>query len=239
MRRLSLFLFVVLFAGQALCADLPGEWQGFERAVRDGRLSREQGQRALEAWERRLREAFPESGGAQPVCFPLSGYGLRDVGGRAGEGYLPQGYDFLDGNRHRGHPAQDIFIHDLDRDGLEDGRERPVAVLALSGGVVLSVFREWREAGEAGEIRGGNYVWLYHPTLRVFSYYAHLGEIFAGVGERVECGERLGNLGRTGKRARPPGSPTHLHLMVLRVEGMKPVDPYPVLRERSWQALEK
>jgi hypothetical protein len=239
MRRSSLFLLLLLIAGQALCADLPREWQGFERAVRDGRISREEGQRALESWEKRLLEGYPASGGGRSLCFPLPGYGLRDVGGRAGEGYRPSGYDFLDGNRHKGHPAQDIFIHDLNRDGLEDGSEKAVAVLAITEGWVLSSFGDWAEAGEVGEIRGGNYVWIYHPPLRVFSYYAHFGEIFVGAGERVERGQKLGHLGRTGKNARRPGSPTHLHLMILRAEGMKPADPYPILRERSWQALEK
>ena len=193
----------------------------------------------MEAWEKRLVETYPDSGFDRAVCFPLCGYGLRDIGGRAGEGYLPRGYDFLDGNRHRGHPAHDIFIRDVNRDGLEDGSDRPVDVLAIADGVVLSTFREWRASGEAGEIRGGNYVWLYHPGLRRFSYYAHLQEIFVGAGDRVGCRQKLASLGRTGRNARRPDSPTHLHLMVLRAQGMKPMDPYPILKTKRWQVPEE
>lgn len=239
MKWLGSLLLLLLLAGQALGDDLPGEWQAWERAVRDGCLQRGEGRSLLEAWGKRLVETCPDSGFGRNVCFPLPGYGLRDVGGRAGDGYRPSGYEFLDGNRHGGHPAHDIFIRDRNRDALEDGTRRPADVVALADGAVFSTFREWGEGGEVREIRGGNYLWLYHPALRVFSYYAHLQEIIVGVGEKVGCGQKLATLGRTGKNACRTGSPTHLHLMVLRAQGMMPVDSYPILKTGSWQAMEK
>jgi peptidoglycan LD-endopeptidase LytH len=239
MKWLGSLLLLLLLAGQALCDDLPADWQAWERAVRDGRLPRGEGRSLLEAWEKRLVEAYPDRALGRNVCFPLPGYGLKDIGGRAGDGYLPSGYDFLDGNRHGGHPAHDIFIYDRNRDGLEDGTRRPADVVALAEGVVLSTFREWGEGGEVREIRGGNYLWVYHPAQRIFSYYAHLQEIIVAAGDRVGCGQKLATLGRTGKNACRTGSPTHLHLMVLRAQGMMPVDSFPILKTKSWLAMEK
>nr|MCU0585768.1 M23 family metallopeptidase [Desulfobacterales bacterium] len=83
-----------------------------------------------------------------------------------------------------------------------------------------------------GHIRGGNYVWIYHPALRIFSYYAHLQGIRVGLGESVHGGAVIATLGRTGTNAYPPRSPTHLHFMLLRARDMTPLDAYPLFTRR-------
>lgn len=215
-------------------SEVPEAWQAWERSVRDGRIDRARGATTRKGWEKRLVEVFDRERFGQAVFFPLRGYGVNDVGGKAGEGYRPLGYDFLEGNEHRGHPAQDIFVRDRDRDGLDDDTGAPVDVLAVTDGVVLSVFSEWAGEGEGGLIRGGNYLWVYHPAQGVFSYYAHLREIFVHLGERVQGGQKIATLGRSGREACRARSPTHLHFMLLRCEGMQPMDPYRVLKDRSW-----
>jgi murein DD-endopeptidase MepM/ murein hydrolase activator NlpD len=213
---------------QAPLSD-PG-WEAFEREVRDGEISFQEGQEAIAAWAQRLAREFPEAHSEMNLFFPLKGYSIKDVGGKNGDGYKPQGYRFLDGNRHLGHPAQDIFVRDRNQDGIDDLTGKPVGVLALTEGVVVSTFSEWKRTNPFRELRGGNYVWVYHPTLKALSYYAHLGRVFVRTGDRVRGGEALATLGRSGKNASLPRSPTHLHLMILSSGTMEPLNPFPLLR---------
>jgi hypothetical protein len=239
-RRAALLTAIALLAAAAAAAaaDHAVAWQAFERAVRDGRLCRAEGAEAIRRWAQTLAQAFPEEGFDRRLFFPLEGGDPRHIGGRHGEGYRPAGYDFLDGNRHRGHPAQDIFIHDRDRDARDDRTGRPVAVRALAAGVVLSLFADWSPAGEHRHLRGGNTLWIYHPRWKLCAYYAHLGEIRARLGERVAGGEAVAALGRSGANAHPGRSPTHLHLMLLEAASMRPVDPYPFLVEAARRGRE-
>jgi murein DD-endopeptidase MepM/ murein hydrolase activator NlpD len=209
------------------------DWQSFERRVRDGNLSFQDGEKAIAEWADRLETELPQGPFRKEISFPLKGYSTKDVGGKNGNGYKPQGYRFLDGNRHEGHPAQDIFVRDRDQDGLDDLTGKPVEVLALAEGVVLSTFSDWTKTDLSREIRGGNYVWIYHPALRAFSYYAHLEKVFVRPGNKVQRGETIATLGRSGKNASLPRSPTHLHLMILSSRNMEPVNPFPLLKSST------
>lgn len=225
---LGLFL---IASGHSLAADCPHgtDWQHFERRVRDGGIGSSEGRDLIAYWSEALEQRFIYAEFDFRVFFPLTDYGLQSIGGRNGEGYKPAGYEFLGGNRHKGHPAQDIFIRDRNQDGLDDRTGRPVEVLSIADGVVLSTFSEWTSDEAHRHIRGGNYVWVYHPALRMFSYYAHLQAIRMKSGEKIAGGAPIGTLGRTGTNAFPPRSPTHLHFMLLRATDMAPVDPYPML----------
>jgi len=206
------------------------EWQSFERRVRDGNLSDQEGEQAVAEWADRLEKEFPQGQFQKDMSFPLRSYSIKDVGGKSGDGYEPEGYRFLDGNRHRGHPAQDIFVRDRDQDGRDDLTGRPVEVLALADGIVLSTFSEWKKTDVSREIRGGNYVWIYHPALKALSYYAHLEKVFVRPGDKVRGGSEIATLGRSGKNAFLSRSPTHLHLMILSSRTMQPINPYPLLK---------
>jgi murein DD-endopeptidase MepM/ murein hydrolase activator NlpD len=221
------FFFLVRPAG---CFD-GREWQFFERRARDGAMTVEEGRAAIKEWAKLLEDAYPPGEFSADVRFPLKGYALDAVGGKNGEGYRPAGYKFLSGNRHKGHPAQDIFVNDRNQDALDDRSGRAVEVAALADGIVVSTFFEWTADGACRHIRGGNYIWVYHPALKAFSYYAHLQEIRVLPGDRVAGGRAIATLGRTGTNARPPRSPTHLHLMLLNADDMTPVDPYPLLKK--------
>jgi murein DD-endopeptidase MepM/ murein hydrolase activator NlpD len=231
-RRRTMTLFLLLaIPGLVLAAgaDETADWQQFERRVRDGEIGAAEGLAEVARWAEFLEQNYPPGGFGPRVFFPLKGYGPASIGGKRGEGYRPAGYAFLGGNRHKGHPAQDIFIHDCNQDGLDDRSGRPADVLALADGVVLSTFTQWKPDDAHRHIRGGNYVWIYHPGFKMFSYYAHLHEIRVAPGEKVAGGSAIATLGRTGTNAYPPRSPTHLHLMLLRAGNMAPVDPYPLL----------
>jgi hypothetical protein len=209
-------------------------WQQFERRVRDDQISYEEGLQEIRRWRGALQEAYPAERFDGRLFFPLKGYGVKHVGGkRGGEGYRPSRYEFIGPKRRIGHPAQDIFVYDGNQDSLDDRTGSPVVVLAMAEGIVVSTFSEWTPAPhEPGNgKRGGNYLWIYHPGLRLFSYYAHLQQISVNLGDRVAGGQPIATLGRTGTNAYAERSPTHLHLMLLRVQDMAPVDPYPLLKK--------
>jgi murein DD-endopeptidase MepM/ murein hydrolase activator NlpD len=227
----SFLIFALAFLSSAFsqASGSPADWQNFERGVRDGTVSYQEGEKLIAEWADRLEREFSPEGFRKAIFFPLRGYSVRDVGGKHGDGYKPAGYRFLDGNRHRGHPAQDIFVRDRDQDGIDDLTAKPVEVLTLADGIVLSTFSEWKETDQSREIRGGNYVWIYHPALKAFSYYAHLEKVLVGPGDRVYGGSTVATLGRTGKSASLQRSPTHLHFMILSAATMAPMDPFPLL----------
>ena len=237
-RRIAVFSFLMFapaFLSPAFSEAPPprADWQAFERKVRDGAISSQEGENAIAEWAERLERWFPHARFPKNTFFPLKGYSMKDVGGTNGDGFRPGGYRFLDGNRHRGHPAQDIFVRDRDQDGMDDVTAKPVEVLALAEGIVLSNFSDWKKEDPSREIRGGNYVWICHPALNALSYYAHLEKIYIRTGDRVRGGEVIATLGRSGKSAWLPRSPTHLHLMILSFEDMRPLDPFPLLQSSS------
>ena len=232
----SFFLLPSLaFISPAFSQTLPSYagWQAFERKVRDGTISYQEGEKAVAEWAERLERDFPHTQSRKDTTFPLQSYSVKDVGGKNGDGYKPEGYRFLDGNKHRGHPAQDIFVRDRDQDGFDDLTRKRVHVLALAEGTVLSTFSDWKKTDPSGETRGGNYVWIYHPALRALSYYAHLETIFVRPGDRIKGGEPIATLGRSGKKACLSRSPTHLHLMILSSGTMEPLNPLPTLKSSS------
>ena len=184
--------------------------------IRDQTIGRATAQRQLAALLPRLDAYYAARGGAALAAhadvFPLAGYSAAAIGGRKGNGYQPAGYDYFAGNRHSGHPAHDIFIYDNNQDSRDDRTRQPVAVRALTGGVVVALSTSWN-AGSP--LRGGNYVWVYAPTERSLFYYAHNATVRVALGELVRPGDILATVGRTGRNASPPRSPTHLHLMQL------------------------
>ena len=233
---LGLLLWPILAAAPALadccpaCDPVDG-WQQFERRVKEDAVSPEQGRAEIACWAGQLEKRFPAPVFGGKIHFPVEGYGPKQIGGRQGEAYHAKSYEFVGERRRRGHPAQDIFVYDGNQDNLDDRTGRPVNILALADGVVLSTFCEWTpELSQHGNGRGGNYVWIYHPALKLFSYYAHLSEVQVGLGDRVGGGSVIATLGRTGTRAYAERSPTHLHLMLLRAVDMTPVNPYTLLR---------
>lgn len=165
------------------------------------------------------------------LFFPLMGYGPNAIGGRNGNGYRIEGYDFFDGNRHKGHPGHDIFIRDRNQDGLDDTTGKPVLVIAASSGITVSIHLGW---APSSPVRGGNYVWVYDPLTGRYFYYAHLSDVLVGVGQIISKGEPLGTVGRTGVNAYKKRSPTHLHFTVheSRDGYPRPVNPYAELVKR-------
>ena len=205
-------------------ASPPEDFDALEKEVRDGLVSADDARArlgtlvpALDAWA--AAQGCPASPRSTWV-FPVEGYDRKAIGGTHGEGYQPGGYDWFDGNRHGGHPAQDIFVRDTNQDSLDDTTGAPVRILSLTGGVVVATAPAW---DPAGGIRGGIYAYIWDPPTQALVYYAHLGRLDVRPGDCVEPGFPIGNLGRTGKNASAARSPAHLHLSYLPVQDGAPV----------------
>jgi murein DD-endopeptidase MepM/ murein hydrolase activator NlpD len=229
--RILLVLTLVLFCpAESLRAQMEpaSQWHLLYSQIRDGLISKQEAQFRLKSLEVMLKDLYLKRSNREEesaFCFPLEGYTRSAIGGEKGSGYQAQGYDFFDGNRHKGHPGHDIFIRDRDQDGIDDSTGKSVHVISASSGIIVSVNPDWEPSSP---IRGGNYIWIYEPIKSRYYYYAHLKEIFVEIGQTVSRGVRIGTVGRTGKNAYPMRSPTHLHFTVHRsAEGCPmPVDPY-------------
>ena len=215
----------VLFAvGFAVAQGPISEWNSFEKAVRDQTISRDSARQwVVSLWPRleSLCDVWPDDT-VRTWHFPLKGHGPGDIGKG---GFRPdivygsspvKGYDFYDGNRHGGHPAYDIFVRDTNRDCRDDRTGLPVPVVAPVRMLVLSIDTGWQSDST---IRGGNYVWAMEPVLGLLLYFAHLDSVAATPGDTLQPGQTLGTVGRSGANAAARRSPTHLHMMALRVQG--------------------
>jgi murein DD-endopeptidase MepM/ murein hydrolase activator NlpD len=223
------FIFVLFHPGVSLPqTDPAAEWHLLYPQIRDGLISKQEAQEKLKTLEASLKLLYSRTTNLEQndrLCFPLKAYGPSAIGGKEGSGYQSLGYDFFDGNQHRGHPGHDIFILDKNQDGLDDRTGRPVEVVAAAPGIVVSLNLNWEPSSS---IRGGNYIWIFEPARSRYYYYAHLNEILIRVGQVVSKGENLGTVGRTGLNAYPKRSPTHLHFAVHQSKDgyPKPINPY-------------
>jgi len=199
------------------------EFNSINTKVRDGLISREEAQSKIRELIPSIRQYYYSSGGTnsgyEDWVFPLEGYSASAIGGINGNGYKPRGYDYFDGNRHGGHPAQDIFIHDRDQDEFDDYTGEPVNVLSVTNGIVVAAEPDWEPGSD---LRGGKYIYIYDPATEGLFYYAHNRQIFVKPGDIVKAGSVIAECGRTGLNAYKKRSPTHLHLMYLHIE-----DGYP------------
>jgi peptidoglycan LD-endopeptidase LytH len=216
---LAFFLYIT-----AALPDPMIEWNHFENSVRDQTIRKEEAKKQFPAIFTALKDASARYSfkPAASWVFPLQGYGIRDIGTG---GFKPdirygsspvKGYDFYDGNRHGGHPGYDIFIHDRNQDTLDDASKMPVKVLAPVDLLILSAASDWEP--DSG-MRGGRYVWALDPLHDQLFYFAHLNDIHVQAGAFCRAGSAIGTVGRTGANALPARSPTHLHMMVLAVNG--------------------
>lgn len=142
--------------------------------------------------------------------FPVQGYTNKAIGGNKNDkfGFVDNGCSFFDRGSNPGHPAYDIFIRDLNNDGIDDRTKKRATVLSMTGGIVIATEPNWKQ-GDTG--RGGRYIWIYDPASKGFLYYAHSEKLFVKPGDIVKPGQPISILGRTGANAQKKRSQTHLH----------------------------
>jgi murein DD-endopeptidase MepM/ murein hydrolase activator NlpD len=200
-------------------SDAARQFDALYRDVRDRRIDREAARSRVQALIPKIAADFYARGGVDAPKsawrFPLRDYGAESIGGRRGSGYIVDGYDWFDGSLSRGHPGHDIFIRDRNQDELDDRTGTPVDVLSISSGIVVAYSPDWKPGSL---LRGGRYVYVYDPSAKGMFYYAHQRTVIAKPGDIVVPGQPIGTVGRSGRNAAAPRSPTHLHVMFLAVD---------------------
>ncbi|CAG5006303.1 hypothetical protein DYBT9275_03790 [Dyadobacter sp. CECT 9275] len=186
--------------------------------VRDCVISPDSATRAFQENMKNLRAVFARDScrsiDSTYFVFPVRCYlPAESIGGR-GRGYRPDGFDLFDMEVKGSHPAHDIFIRDKDKDQIDDRTWKPVDILAFTSGVVLAVEKDWQYDSDR---RGGNWIWIYDPCLDGLFYYAHNNVVEVQPGQWVNAGDKIAEMGRSGYNAYKKRSPTHLHLMFLKL----------------------
>lgn len=213
--------------------DLCNRFRQNQIDIRDYEVTPDSGRIAFQSVIRDLRMLYPQDS-CPPVdssyfVFPVRGYYPREAIGGRGRGYRAQGFDLFDMDVKGSHPAHDIFIRDRNQDNLDDRTWEPVDVLAFTSGLVLATETSWKYDSE---LRGGNWIWIYDPCLHMLFFYAHNHIVSVKTGQWVQAGEKIAEMGRTGFNAYKARSPTHLHLMALKLneQGLpEPFNTYPWL----------
>jgi murein DD-endopeptidase MepM/ murein hydrolase activator NlpD len=198
-------------------------------AILSGKIKKAEAAKQFKALIKILRGNYPVLKGNVWV-FPLQGYQASAIGGSNGNGYTDKGYHYFDGNKHAAHPAHDIFIIDKNHDDLDDRTGKPVNVLAVDDGVVIACSNEW---APTSSMRGGKFIWIYHPRVNIISYYAHNRTILVMPGDVVKQCQQIAEVGRTGYNAYKKRSPTHLHFSAFKLDDDLPVpyNPYVQLKQ--------
>jgi murein DD-endopeptidase MepM/ murein hydrolase activator NlpD len=91
----------------------------------------------------------------------------------------------------------------------------PVDVVSMSGGVVVATDTTW-EIGSY--LRGGKYVKIFDVMNLKLFYYSHLNVVTVKPGDVVKPGEKIAEVGRTGRSAILQPGRTHLHIALLSYE---------------------
>jgi len=217
-------------AGDTDIKTLAIQFDSVNTLVRDGKIEKAPALKELQRILPELKKAYtrqkPDTIKQGLLIFPVEGYSSKAIGGTHGEGYVPNGYDYFLGDKHGGHPAQDIFIYDKNQDCKDDHTGKLVNVLSVSNGIVVALKQQW---DSTSTLRGGKYIWIYSPAYNALYYYAHNSNVLVSVGQTVNAGDTIATVGRTGLNAYKKRSPTHLHFMKLELDKEfypKPVDTY-------------
>lgn len=169
--------------------------------------------------------------------FPLQNYGLIDSIRffKNGLDYIDEDYDYFQGSNSIGHPAHDIIIDDKNKDLNDDLTGKPVDVVSICDGIVISVNTSWLPGSL---LRGGRYVKIFDPFRNGFYYFSHLSQVNVFPGTILKSGDKIGEVGRTGRRAILKEGSTHLHIGFLRLNDGYP-EPEDIISDlrRSYDKL--
>lgn len=203
--------------------DICIKWNQLDSLIVNQTIDEDEAADLMKEYEPLVRQYFRQKKGMMTSrsdwVFPLNNltsFYFRDNG----NDYKVTGYDYFQGSNSKGHPAHDIMILDKNKDLLDDSTLRPVDVVSMSSGVVVAVDNTW-ETGS--KLRGGKYVKVFDVTNSGIFYYSHLSVVSVKPGDIVNAGDKLGEVGRTGRKAILPAGKTHLHIAFLISE-----DGYPI-----------
>ena len=107
--------------------------------IRDGQINSQAAQDSIRILAREIENNYDQKisvrSSEEKWVFPVSGYTSRAIGGTNGNGYIANGYNYFDGNKHGGHPAHDIFINDKNQDCIDDKTKKYIQALSMTSGI--------------------------------------------------------------------------------------------------------
>lgn len=199
------------------------KWDILDSLITNSLIEKEDALALMKEYEPEVRFYFRRQKGVMTGrndwVFPLknySSYYFRDNG----NDYRLSEYDYFQGSNSKGHPAHDIMIPDSNKDLLDDVTLKPVDVVSMSSGVVVATDTTWIPGSL---LRGGRYVKIFDVANNCIFYYSHLSVVSVSPGDVINEGDKIGEVGRTGRKAILKGGKTHLHIAALEVK-----DGYPV-----------
>ena len=196
-------------------ADICSKWNQLDSEIVNQIIEIDEAAELMKEYEPVVRQYFRQKKGVMTArtdwVFPmnnLTSFYFRDNG----NDYKVTGYDYFQGSNSKGHPAHDIMILDKNKDLLDDSTLKPVDIVSMSSGVVVAVDNSW---AIGSKLRGGKYVKIFDVTNNGIFYYSHLSVVTVNPGDIVNAGDKIGEVGRTGRKAILPAGKTHLHIAFL------------------------
>jgi peptidoglycan LD-endopeptidase LytH len=230
-------LFIILFAPIFSLPDNDPEiknigelWNDLDRQIVLRQVNKDSAIAMMREFSIAATEYFRNNSGYEVLrkdwVFPLKNF--TQVSHRDdGDDYIDDGYDYFQGSDTKGHPAHDIMILDNNKDLLDDNTGKPVDVVSMSSGVVIATDTTWKEGSY---LRGGKYVKIFDVTNKKIFYYSHLNIVTVKPGEIIKAGDKIGEVGRTGRNTILPEGKTHLHIALLRLDRGYP-KPEPIIED--------
>lgn len=214
---------VISFSQTSKVNNVCIKWDKLDKQIINQTIDVDDAIELMEQYEPLIKSYFKNNNGVnvsrENWVFPLNNltsFYFRDNG----NDYRVTGYDYFQGSNTKGHPAHDIMILDKNKDLLEDSTLKPVDIVSMSGGVVVATDTTW---AIGSLLRGGKYVKIFDVTNSGIFYYSHLSQVNVKPGDVVNAGDKIGEVGRTGRKAILPEGKTHVHVAYLKSE-----DGYPV-----------
>jgi peptidoglycan LD-endopeptidase LytH len=206
------------------------KWNSLDRNIALNSIRKEYAISLIQKFEKEVINYFYKNNGKEVLrmnwVFPLKNYSKIEFR-ENGKDYNDKDYDYFDGNKSWNHPANDIMIADSNKDCIDDITREPVDVVSMSSGVVVATDSTW----EPGSIlRAGKYIRIYDVTNKKFLYYSHLKSVFKKPGDIINAGDKIGEVGRTGRQTILPANITHLHIALLTLNDGYPL-PQPLIED--------
>lgn len=214
-------LVFILIAQLIYSQSIYERWHATDLLIRDRKIPRRAAVDSINLYVKKATNEFFELHHKlterKNWVFPM--YGFTQIKYREdGRDYWDDGFDYFQGGESKGHPAHDIFILDDNKDGIEDSTGERVYAIAMANSMVLSSYGEWEEGDF---LRSGNYVKLFEPGEEAIFYYSHLDSVFVRPGDFVKAGDKIGYVGRTGRKAIQ--GKTHIHIAYYKIEDGVPI----------------
>lgn len=199
------------------------------RNIYSGKLTVDEAKKIFFKEIKSAAEIYWQKGGKKYTkkkwIFPVEGYNTKTCKLNKWDFMYKKKYNYFSTEISGDHPAFDLFIRDTNNDTKDDKTNNPVNILSVTGGIVIACVTDWSLEFNSS---GGNNILIYDPYYNSIFYYAHNDKIFIKPGDIVKPGQVIATMGRTGKKAFLPGSPTHLHISYLKVKknDLVPVNIY-------------